>query len=680
MQKYRVSEGEYVVLQKFLENSNNSIIFAYLQQKKIDAGARFGDLEDNIFHLVVKAGNHDFLDHLDDFKEAVSEQNKDGYTALHLAVINGDKNLIIKLLKIGADINALDYAGNSPALLAIWYDKIELVKLFINKEANLDIINSSSNSLLSLSLALSDSELFYHLLSAGANPLIKDFYGDNCLYHAFKNNKIEEFRRLLTLGCSPYEINNSASNIYSIAETTNRNDFLTVLHEYRDSCVKITRTEKLNTQFKAEYINIFIETVSHFLITLNHQGKIKSHFFEHYQNAIFSDVFIDELAQKKFNAESLYLFLQECYNQALIKLSDYRKNGLKINSFSFHHSKDIYKNTNDLLMLEFFIEFLQNKIKESSRNLTLPLDTKKNRARISFDEQSSVSSKTSISEDSQYSDFQPNYHYAQRKVIITNDALKRPVNSSTQNIRDSERLLAYKKASPAEGAKHLNNHNRKIQTQRRGAVSRNITEENKNGLDNKKLESSSQKRIKRFSTYFSPTKSSLERIKTITEDNKQLARIQENKAQDNDNKSKSSSEKLSSPKSNKISGKSHARLNRATTLAIIQPKQINEDKEVSSNSPIKLKRSTTFNFNHKKVSPAKEKQDYDYETTSLTKVKKSPRDADNNITKGKRNTFIDFAKPFISLISTNNDEKLDASSHSEQTSNMSSDHSILVRG
>ena len=49
-------------------------------------------------------------------------RDKQGYTPLHRAVLEGNLTAIIALLKAGADPNALNKSGNTPLYLAVLYN------------------------------------------------------------------------------------------------------------------------------------------------------------------------------------------------------------------------------------------------------------------------------------------------------------------------------------------------------------------------------------------------------------------------------------------------------------------------------------------------------------------------------------------------------------------------------
>ena len=65
-------------------------------------------------------------------------------TALHLAVIEENKDMIVLLLNKNADINAQDINGNTPLHLAYTTKNEEIIILLINQGANVNLLNEYS--------------------------------------------------------------------------------------------------------------------------------------------------------------------------------------------------------------------------------------------------------------------------------------------------------------------------------------------------------------------------------------------------------------------------------------------------------------------------------------------------------------------------------------------------------
>ena len=69
-------------------------------------------------------------------------------TALMSAAMNGDYDLMILLLKYGADVNLQDEDGWTALICAVYNNHIEIVRLLITSEADLNIKNNLGNTAL----------------------------------------------------------------------------------------------------------------------------------------------------------------------------------------------------------------------------------------------------------------------------------------------------------------------------------------------------------------------------------------------------------------------------------------------------------------------------------------------------------------------------------------------------
>ncbi|KAJ3200022.1 hypothetical protein HDU67_002353 [Dinochytrium kinnereticum] len=69
-------------------------------------------------------------------------------TPLHIAVENGLFNMVEALIKLRADVNAIDIDGITPIMLAIKFGKIVLVERLLNANANINLLDSWKHSAL----------------------------------------------------------------------------------------------------------------------------------------------------------------------------------------------------------------------------------------------------------------------------------------------------------------------------------------------------------------------------------------------------------------------------------------------------------------------------------------------------------------------------------------------------
>lgn len=75
-------------------------------------------------------------------RENINNQNRSGFTALHLAVIKQDSELIEIFLKIGANTNLPNKIGETPLILAVLSNNNAIVNLLLKYHAVVDFENS----------------------------------------------------------------------------------------------------------------------------------------------------------------------------------------------------------------------------------------------------------------------------------------------------------------------------------------------------------------------------------------------------------------------------------------------------------------------------------------------------------------------------------------------------------
>ncbi|KFG81523.1 hypothetical protein MANI_118641 [Metarhizium anisopliae] len=93
--------------------------------------------------------------------------------------------LVELLLGQDAKIDAQDYEGRTPIMIATIYKQESIVDLLLRSGANLDIVDCLGSSALHLAVRVSSDKIIQRLLEAGANADINDKCGRGLLYLAF---------------------------------------------------------------------------------------------------------------------------------------------------------------------------------------------------------------------------------------------------------------------------------------------------------------------------------------------------------------------------------------------------------------------------------------------------------------------------------------------------------------
>ena len=115
--------------------------------------------------------------------------SKDNRTDLHLAIIEHDSDLAIKLIEEGGvDLNAQDSLGFTPLHYSGQERNIEVTKMLVNKGANPNLTDNYGNNPLWRSLG-GDSqcnEIIKILLDAGSDPAHENDSGVSVISHVTK--------------------------------------------------------------------------------------------------------------------------------------------------------------------------------------------------------------------------------------------------------------------------------------------------------------------------------------------------------------------------------------------------------------------------------------------------------------------------------------------------------------
>lgn len=98
--------------------------------------------------------------------------------ALGVAVLYGTKEMIIKILLLGARVNNIDSTWASPLQLSITRDDYEITSILLTHGAN-----PNENDELMHSAAYGNLNTFVALITAGGNPKLIDKNGNTIIHH-----------------------------------------------------------------------------------------------------------------------------------------------------------------------------------------------------------------------------------------------------------------------------------------------------------------------------------------------------------------------------------------------------------------------------------------------------------------------------------------------------------------
>uniref|UniRef100_A0A3Q4HSQ2 BCL3 transcription coactivator n=1 Tax=Neolamprologus brichardi TaxID=32507 RepID=A0A3Q4HSQ2_NEOBR len=134
-------------------------------------------------------------------------RNFDGLSPLHLAVLQGRKDLARMLLDAGADINAMDIkSGQSPLMHAVESNNADMVHFLIEVMnlcgCDVNSQSYSGNTALHSACGRGQVETVRLLLKSGADSSLKNYHNDTPVMVA-KNKKVRSPSPSHSRGCSP---------------------------------------------------------------------------------------------------------------------------------------------------------------------------------------------------------------------------------------------------------------------------------------------------------------------------------------------------------------------------------------------------------------------------------------------------------------------------------------------
>lgn len=196
----------------------------------------------NLLHKAVKAGNIKELKRLIGLGVDVNLQDEDGNTALHLAVLEKNKPMLLRLMyEENLNFGIKNKGKWTPLHLAIMHKQTEIAeslidgivwsaktflsdegteKLYKEKLAVLDIKGGySDGTVLHLALQNEEMDIFELLLKKGANPNVKDRNSNNILHLVIQGGLIEFIPDVIKAGADPnMKDGNDKSPLYLVIQ------------------------------------------------------------------------------------------------------------------------------------------------------------------------------------------------------------------------------------------------------------------------------------------------------------------------------------------------------------------------------------------------------------------------------------------------------------------------------
>lgn len=175
----------------------NDIIRELEEGKKIEAGDK--GCNTALHHAVVN-GNKEEMKCLLKNGAGINSQNARGFAPLHLAALCGDVESAKLLISNGADVNIADNGGNTPLHRAICFT--DIIRLLLDNGADPNMLNTTMlRTPLEKAVVEGLPEAVEIMICFGANPaLAKDNHGSTKLHYSAAKGDIRAMQCLISQG------------------------------------------------------------------------------------------------------------------------------------------------------------------------------------------------------------------------------------------------------------------------------------------------------------------------------------------------------------------------------------------------------------------------------------------------------------------------------------------------
>lgn len=130
-------------------------------------------------------------------KDGFQHMRVGGKTLLSIAANNGHTDIVLALLKVGADVNTLNDDRSTPLMLAAFKGHIQIVSVLIQAGADVNAVNKSGRNVLIQAVGRGHKDVVLALLQAGADPNASNKTGKTALDCARTWNEKKEIEDIL---------------------------------------------------------------------------------------------------------------------------------------------------------------------------------------------------------------------------------------------------------------------------------------------------------------------------------------------------------------------------------------------------------------------------------------------------------------------------------------------------
>ncbi|KAK5647099.1 hypothetical protein RI129_005563 [Pyrocoelia pectoralis] len=191
--------------------------------------ARFDKNGLNALHYAVIGGHCDIVEYLlDNFKEiSVNQSDADMFSPLHMAALNGDLRMVKLLLEKRANVQFTNRQKHTPLHLAAQKGYVDVINLLIENGANINAHDLHDCSPLSLAILSCHEEAAELLIRKGTRLNHEEFCGITVVYRAVWNNMNNITKALLDGGAKIIQ----SQYLLHTAIRNNNYDMVKILHK-----------------------------------------------------------------------------------------------------------------------------------------------------------------------------------------------------------------------------------------------------------------------------------------------------------------------------------------------------------------------------------------------------------------------------------------------------------------
>lgn len=163
----------------------------------------------------------------------INYQDAEGKTALMVAAVTGDNELLKQLLRSDCQVDLTNHRGGTALMYAAARNQLPSTQSLINHHANINLRAENGWTALTLAAAKGNHEIVHYLLRHGANPNIPDVYGWTALMRAIQHGRSRVISHLISSDRLEIDrINNKGQSALHIAALENDCDTIKLLVDH----------------------------------------------------------------------------------------------------------------------------------------------------------------------------------------------------------------------------------------------------------------------------------------------------------------------------------------------------------------------------------------------------------------------------------------------------------------